>query len=48
MVAENAAVISYDYLFRLTAIIFAISIPLVFLLHPPSREVVLEAPPPLE
>jgi DHA2 family multidrug resistance protein len=48
MVAQNAAVISYDYLFRLTGLIFAVSIPLVFLLHPPSREVVLDAPLPLE
>jgi DHA2 family multidrug resistance protein len=48
MVAENAAVISYDYLFRLTGIIFAVSIPLVLLLHPPSHEVVLDAPVPLE
>jgi DHA2 family multidrug resistance protein len=48
MVAQNAAVISYDYLFRLTGLIFAVSIPLVLLLHPPSHEVVLDAPMPME
>ncbi len=45
MVAQNAAVISYDYLFRLTAIIFALSIPLVMILRGPSHEVVIEAAP---
>jgi DHA2 family multidrug resistance protein len=45
MVVQNAAVISYDYLFRLTAIIFVLTIPLVMLLRPPSHEVVLDAPP---
>jgi DHA2 family multidrug resistance protein len=48
MVAQNAAVISYDYLFRLTGIIFACSIPLVMLLHAPSRKVILDVPPALD
>ena len=33
MVAQQASMISYDYLFRLTAIVFVVAIPLVFLIR---------------
>ncbi len=33
MVAQQSAMIAYNYLFRLTAIIFVLSTPLVFLIH---------------
>lgn len=33
MVAQQASMISYDYLFRITAIVFVVAIPLVFLIR---------------
>ncbi len=33
LVAQQSAIIAYDYLFRLTAIVFIICVPLVFLIH---------------
>jgi MFS transporter, DHA2 family, multidrug resistance protein len=33
IVAQQSAMIAYDYLFRVTAIVFAIATPLVFLIH---------------
>jgi len=35
LVAQSSVVIAYDYLFRLCAIIFVISIPLIFFMSPP-------------
>jgi DHA2 family multidrug resistance protein len=37
MVATQATMIAYDYLFRVTAIVFVISAPLVFLIRPQRR-----------
>ncbi len=37
MVAQNATVVSYDYVFRFCAIVFAVSLPTVFLLAKPKR-----------
>ena len=39
MVAQQSAMIAYNYLFRLTAIVFVISTPLVFLIRRPTRQV---------
>jgi DHA2 family multidrug resistance protein len=36
MVVQNSTVIAYDYVFRLCGIIFALSIPMVFLLTKPK------------
>jgi DHA2 family multidrug resistance protein len=44
MVQQNATVVSYDYVFRICAIVFAFSIPTVMLLARPKRTV--GAPPP--
>lgn len=38
IVTVNAAVIAYDYLFRLTAIVFFVCLPLVYFLRAPRRE----------
>ena len=38
IVAINATVISYDYLFRLCAIVFFVSVPLIYFLRASSRE----------
>jgi DHA2 family multidrug resistance protein len=45
MVAQQSAMIAYNYLFRLTAIIFVISTPLIFFIRPQRRrrEVALAA-----
>lgn len=37
MVQQNAAVIAYDYLFRVSAILFFISLPTLLLLRPPKH-----------
>jgi DHA2 family multidrug resistance protein len=37
MVSQQSAMIAYDYLFRVTAIVFVLSTPLVFLIKAPSR-----------
>jgi DHA2 family multidrug resistance protein len=37
IVVQNATVVSYDYIFRLCAIVFLISIPTVMLLKPPRK-----------
>ena len=39
MVAQQIAMIAYDYLFRVTALIFVLSTPLIFLVRPPNRAV---------
>ncbi len=39
MVAQQSAMIAYDYLFRVTAIVFVLSTPLIFLVRPPKRAV---------
>ncbi len=39
MVSQQATMIAYDYLFRLTAIVFVLSTPLVFLIKRPLRPV---------
>jgi DHA2 family multidrug resistance protein len=39
MVAQQSAMIAYNYLFRLTAIVFVLSTPLVFLIRRPTRQV---------
>ncbi|MGH7728580.1 MAG: DHA2 family efflux MFS transporter permease subunit [Vulcanimicrobiaceae bacterium] len=44
-VVQNATVLSYDYDFRLCAIVFALSIPTVLLLRPPRRAASAEAIP---
>jgi DHA2 family multidrug resistance protein len=36
MVAQQSAMIAYDYLFRVTAIVFVISAPFVFFIHAPK------------
>ena len=41
MVSQQATMIAYDYLFRLTAIVFVLSTPLVFLIKRPLRPVPL-------
>ena len=33
MVAQQSAMIAYNYLFRVTAIVFVLSTPLIFLVH---------------
>ncbi|HZY97975.1 MAG TPA: DHA2 family efflux MFS transporter permease subunit [Candidatus Baltobacteraceae bacterium] len=38
IVAQQATMIAYDYLFRLTAIVFVISAPLVFFMHAQKRQ----------
>jgi MFS transporter, DHA2 family, multidrug resistance protein len=43
MVAQQSAMIAYNYLFRLTAIIFVLSTPLVFLIHRQRRPAALAA-----
>jgi len=43
LVTQNATVISYDYLFRVSAIIFFICVPFVFFMRP-SRRAVAPAP----
>jgi hypothetical protein len=37
MVAQQSAMIAYNYLFRVTAIVFVLSTPLVFLIKPTKR-----------
>jgi hypothetical protein len=37
MVVQNSTVISYDYVFRVCAIVFVLSIPTVFLLTKPKK-----------
>ena len=37
MVAQQSTMIAYDYLFRLTAIVFVLAIPLVFLIRVKPR-----------
>jgi DHA2 family multidrug resistance protein len=37
MVSQQATMIAYDYLFRVTAIVFLLSAPLVFFIHPPRK-----------
>jgi DHA2 family multidrug resistance protein len=45
MVATQSTMIAYDYLFRITAIVFVLTVPLVFFIHarkrPAGRQVVL-------
>jgi hypothetical protein len=36
MVSTQSAMIAYDYLFRVTAIIFVLTVPLVFFIHAPK------------
>jgi MFS transporter, DHA2 family, multidrug resistance protein len=43
IVAQQSAMIAYNYLFRLTAIIFVLSTPLVFLIHRPRQRAALAA-----
>ena len=38
MVGQQSAMIAYDYLFRLTAIVFALATPLVFFIHVKPRQ----------
>jgi hypothetical protein len=38
MVSTQSAMIAYDYLFRVTAIVFVVTAPLVFLIHGPKRQ----------
>ena len=37
IVSEQSSMIAYDYLFRVTAIVFVLSTPFVFLIRPPAR-----------
>ncbi|HXO17592.1 MAG TPA: DHA2 family efflux MFS transporter permease subunit, partial [Candidatus Dormibacteraeota bacterium] len=39
MVAQQSAMIAYNYLFRVTAIVFVLSTPLIFIVRPPPRRV---------